>query len=133
MALATSSDQPVSRVSLERPLSGPALSFDLPFETALLREEPEWAARGHNARTLAKYPDTRIVLAVMKRGVRIYTHETDERMTIHLLGGRIRVWLPYGESIEVGAGNLATLDRAVAHEIEAVEEAAFLLTVTWTR
>lgn len=31
----------------------------------------------------------------------------------------------------VGKGGFAVLDRAVAHELEALEDSAFLLTFTW--
>jgi hypothetical protein len=33
----------------------------------------------------------------------------------------------------VGEGGLGVLDRGLAHELEALEDCAFLLTVTWAR
>ena len=132
MTVATSTEQSLSRISLERPLAGPCLTFDLPYELARLRSEDTYLRTGHNARTLAKYPDTRIVLAVLRAGSRMRTHETDERLVVRPLLGRVRLWLPFGEeNEEVDAGGLAVFDRAMSHEIEALEDSAFLLTVTW--
>lgn len=123
----------LSRISLERPLEGPCLTFDLPHELARLQVEETYQRTGHNARTLAKYADTRIVLTALRRGARVKTHETDERIAIQCLVGRVRLWLPYGTSEEVGEGGLGVLDRGLAHELEALEDCAFLLTVTWAR
>jgi quercetin dioxygenase-like cupin family protein len=120
-----------SRPSLERPLSGALLSLDLPFEVARLRAESPWEEHGQNARTLAKFPDLRVVLTVGKAKTRIPTHETSERITLQILHGRVRVWLPHGENEEVGEGCLVALDRGMAHEIEVLEECAFLMTITW--
>ena len=119
------------RVSLERPLAGPHLSFDLAGEVARLRTEPIFKADGHDARTLVKYPDVRVVLTVTKPGVRMRTHETDERITIHCISGRVRLHLPDGDRVDVEGGHLLALDRAMAHEVEALEESAFLLCVSW--
>ncbi len=122
-----------SRVSLERPLEGPCLTFDLPHELARLQTEDTYARTGHNARTLAKYPDTRVVLTALKAASRVRTHETDERIAIQVMVGRVRLWLPFGTKEEIGEGGFAVLDRGIAHELEAVEDSAFLLTVTWPR
>lgn len=120
-----------SRVSLERPLEGPCLTFDLPRELAQLRAEDTYTRTGHNARTLAKYPDTRVVLTALKAGSKVRTHETDERIAVQVMIGRVRLWLPFGTKEDVGEGGFAVLDRAVSHELEALEDSAFLLTVTW--
>ena len=122
---------PGSRVSLERPLAGPHLSFDVAAEIARLRAEPIFEADGHDARTLVKYPDLRIVLTVAKPGTRMRTHETDERITIHCISGRVRLHLPDGGHVDVAGGHLLALDKAMAHEVEALAESAFLLCLSW--
>ncbi len=123
--------RPPSRVSLERPLAGPHLSFDLAGEVTRLKGERIFRAEGHDARTLVKYPDVRIVLAVARPGARMRTHETDERITIHCISGRVRLHLPDGGSVDVGGGHLLALDKAMAHEVEALQESAFLLCLSW--
>jgi quercetin dioxygenase-like cupin family protein len=116
------------RFSLERPLEGSHLSFDLPAEIDRLRRERPWKEGGHNAITLAKYSDLRLVLAVLRSGMHMVTHEPDERIALQLLSGRLRVRTGT-QAVELHAGELLTLDRTTAHEIEALEDAGFLLTV----
>ncbi|HMA47830.1 MAG TPA: hypothetical protein VKP11_11665 [Frankiaceae bacterium] len=120
-----------ARVSLERPLAGPHLSFDLSQEIGRLRREPIFGVLGHDARTLVKYPDLRLVLTVARRGIRMRTHETDERLTIQCMSGHMRVHLPDGGRVDVTGGQLLALDRAMAHELEMLDESAFLLCLSW--
>lgn len=118
------------RVSLARPLAQASMVFDLEAELAALRRESAWHRNGHNARTLAKYADLRIVLAAAQRGVSMKTHEPNERIAVQVLRGHVR----FGAGdrvIDVREGQLVTLDKSTAHGIEAVEESAFLLHVSW--
>lgn len=131
MPATTPTAQSLSRISLERPLAGPCLAFDLPFEVARLRAEDTYLRTGHNGRTLAKFPDTRVVLTVLRAGSRMRTHETGERLAVQPVIGRIRLWLPYGGNEDLGSGGLAVLDREMSHEVEALDDCAFLLTVSW--
>jgi quercetin dioxygenase-like cupin family protein len=118
------------RESLARPLADPAMTFDLDAELEALRGESAWEKNRHNARTLAKYADLRIVLATAKAGVRMKAHEPNERIAVHVLRGHVRL-LAGDDEIEVRAGQLAALDKALVHDIEAVEESAFLIHVSW--
>jgi quercetin dioxygenase-like cupin family protein len=118
------------RVSLERPLAGPSMVFDLREETEMLRRESAWRRNRHNARTLAKYADLRVVLTVAQAGVRMKAHEPNERIAVHVLRGHVRL-MAGDRVIDVREGQLAALDKALAHEIDAVEESAFLLHVSW--
>ncbi len=118
------------RVSLERSLSGPCLDFDLEADLARLRGEDAYRRNGHNARTLAKYPDVRIVLGCARAGTRISIREPNERLTIQCLSGLVRVDAG-GKAVDLAAGHLAVADKAMAHDIEAVTDSAFLLSVSW--
>jgi hypothetical protein len=115
----------------ERALSAPTLAFDLEAELAALRKEPEWKAKGQNARTLAKYPDTRIVLEVMRKGTRFSPNGPAERLTVQCLSGRVRVHHPDRRTTDVRAGGLCTVDRFMVTEVEAMADSSCLLTVSW--
>jgi len=104
---------------------------DLAAEQSQLRDEEQWRTMGRNAMTLVKYPDMRIVLEVMRPGARIEQHRTEGRIAIQMLSGRIRLKIG-DEVVELPAGRLLTLDRMVPHDVEAIEESAFLLWVSWT-
>ena len=120
------------RFSLERPLDGPHLAFDLAAESDRLRREAPWKAAGHNAITLAKYPDLRLVLAVLRAGVHMAAHDPEDRLAVQLLSGRLRVQAG-GRRVDLAAGQLLAIDRSRAHDIEAVEDSAFLITVAHGR
>lgn len=130
MANVLSSSTFGERFAQERALDGPHLSFDLGAEVDRLKREGPWRARGHNAITLAKYPDLRFVLMVLKPGARMSTHEPDERVSLQILSGRVRMGVG-GRQLELGPGQLLAMDRAQAHQVEALEECALLLTLSW--
>jgi len=68
------------------------------------------------------------VLVLMKANTQMKEHHADARISIHTLQGRIRVHLP-DQKIELPAGELMALDHGVPHDVEAVEESAFLITI----
>jgi quercetin dioxygenase-like cupin family protein len=107
------------------------LEFDLTREVDQLRREPGWAS-GHNARTLVKYDDFRVVLMALKTGMKIPGHQTEGRISIHTVAGHIHV-RAQGRTFDLSVGSLLALDRGVPHDVEALEESAFVLTIAWPR
>ena len=103
--------------------------FDLAAEIHRLKAETTWST-GQNARTLVKHDDFRVVLTALKAGARIPEHRTAGRISIHALSGQIQVKAS-GRTFRLRAGGLLALDRSVPHEVEALEESAFLLTIAW--
>lgn len=110
-------------------LAEPYLEFDLARELEQLRHETAWET-GRNAKTLAKYEDLRIVLMALKSQARIALHRSEGRISIHATAGRIRVKAA-GRTFDLRAGSVLALDRGLPHEVEALEESAFLLTIAW--
>jgi len=113
-------------------LTGPLLQFDLAAETEQLRQEDAWTTRLRNAKTLVKYPDLRIVLIAMKSGTRMEGHKADGSISIQALAGKLRLHLP-DQAVEIPAGRLLTLQRALPHDVDALEDSSFLLTISWPR
>lgn len=110
------------------------LRFDLTQELELLRREGSWEREtGRSSKTLAKYPDFRIVLVCMKAGSHMNDHRAEARISIHALEGKILLHVPDQNPIELSAGQLMTLDCAVHHDVEAFPESAFLLTIAWSK
>jgi quercetin dioxygenase-like cupin family protein len=109
------------------PLAAPFLEFDLTTETAHLHSEPTWPT-GQNARTLVKYDDFRVVLVALQVQARMAEHQTEGRISVHLLSGHIRLNAS-GRTFDLRPGSLLALDQGVPHGIEALEESAFLLTI----
>ena len=111
-------------------LAAPLLTFDLDAETEQLRREEAWQREDHNAITLVKESDFRVVLVAIKAGGKLREHHAPGRIAIQAISGYLRLHLP-DETVELPAGHLLTLDRHMTHEVEAVEESTFLLTIAW--
>ena len=111
------------------PLQSPILSFDLNEEIKRLREEDAWQA-GRNSKTLVKHPDFRVVLTVLKSGTRLQEHKAAGRISVQAVAGRIRMHVQ-DEVFDLPAGHLLVLERALPHDVEALEDSAFLLTIAW--
>lgn len=114
-------------------LAATSLKFNLEEEIRQLQAEPRWQA-GHTAKTIAKYPDFRVVLVVMKAGAQLARHRTAGRISIQACRGSMRVLFSgafESETVDMTAGDLFMLDREVEHDLEAVTDCAFLLTIAW--
>jgi len=108
-------------------MAAPYFEFDVARELEQLRREGEWPS-GHNAKTLVKYDGLRIVLMALKPDSRIPVHHTMGQISIHTIAGHIKVHAQ-GRTFELRSGGLLALDRGLHHDVEAVAESAFLLTI----
>ncbi len=95
-----------------------------------LRAEDAYAREGHTARTLVRESDVRIVLVVMKAGARIAEHHANETAVVQALTGHVRLRLP-DKTADLPAGRLLALDPGLQHDVEAIVDSAFLLTLGW--
>jgi len=114
-------------------LAEPLLQFDLLEELRQLRHEDSWQRQtGRSSKTLAKYPNLRIILVLMKANTQMNEHRADGRVSIHALMGKICIHLPE-QKVNLAAGQLLVLDCGMVHNVEALEESAFLLTISWSK
>jgi len=103
--------------------------FDLKQEMADSERKKPWES-GHYAKTLFKKSDFRIVLISMERAATIKEHHADGTISVQVLKGSIRFTVE-GDARDLRPGNVLTLGASIKHELEALEESAFLLTVSW--
>src|ERR1700686_5304394 len=121
----------VGHQSIDGTLSGSGLQFDLASELDQLHQDESWLhPTGRSSKTLVKHPDLRIVLIAMKANTRMHEHTAAGRISVHSLNGHIRLHLP-GRAVDLPAGRLLALDQCVPHDVEATEDSAFLLTLSW--
>lgn len=113
------------------PIALPFLEYDLASELRELQEEPSWR-NGQNARTLVKYDDFRVVLMALKLNMCIPGHKASGRISIHMISGHIRVHA-LERTFDLLQGGLLALDKAVPHNLQALEDSTFLLTIAWPR
>jgi quercetin dioxygenase-like cupin family protein len=79
-----------------------------------------------------KQPDFRIVLIALKKGGHLEEHKADARISIQTISGHIRLRI-LEQSVDLPAGQLLALDRGLRHDVEAIEESSFLLTISWPK
>jgi quercetin dioxygenase-like cupin family protein len=108
-------------------MAAPYLEFDVASELQQLHREAGWQS-GQNAKTLVKYDGLRIVLIALKAGSRIPEHHTEGQISIQTVVGHIQV-RAQGRTFELRSGGLLALDQGLPHDVDAVEESAFLLTI----
>jgi len=121
----------VGHESIDGTLSGSVLQFNLASELDQLHRDESWLhPTGRSSKTLVKYPDLRIVLIAMKANTRMHEHTAPGRISVHSLNGHIRIHLPE-QVVDLPVGHLLALDQCVPHDVEALEDSAFLLTLSW--
>jgi quercetin dioxygenase-like cupin family protein len=101
--------------------------LDIDKEIEELHCSPDWKG-GLARKMLVRYPDLQIMLRAMKANTRIPEHHNPGRISVQTLRGHIRMHAD-GKLFDLPEGKVLILDRAVTHDVEAVEESAFLLTV----
>ena len=129
----TSRQRPAGETSgsAQRPpqrLALPTLSFDLQREQEQLRQEASYRGGDRNAKTLVKESGLRVVLTVMRSGARLQEHKTAGPLSVQTLAGHIRLHA-LQDTFDLPVGHVVILDGNISHDIEAVEESAFLLTI----
>ena len=119
--------------SHRRPHSPPQadsyVEIDLLAEFHRLKAESTWST-GQNARTLIKYDNLRVVLMALQARAHIPEHQTDGRLSVHVLSGHIQVRAT-GRTFNLREGGLLALDHGMRHDVMALEESAVLLTIAW--
>jgi quercetin dioxygenase-like cupin family protein len=111
------------------PAAMPYLEFDLVRELQQLQQEAGWM-NGQNAKTLVKYDDLRIVLIGLRTSAHMPEHKALGRITIQMISGHIRLHA-LKRTFDLVTGSLLTLDKEVIHDLQALEDSAFLLTIAW--
>jgi quercetin dioxygenase-like cupin family protein len=125
--------EPVDHQPHRRPhspsLAEPFMEFDLDSEVHRLKAETTWST-GQNARTLVKYDDLRVVLIALQRDARLPEHQTEGRVSVHVISGHVQVRAS-GRTFNLRTGGLLALDTAIRHDVTAVDESTILLTIAW--
>ena len=112
----------------ERVTSGPAIAFTISEEIERLRNEPEWVSGKRNSITVVKSSSLSIVLIAIPRGANLCGHQVEGPITLQVVSGTIQFGIA-GEPRKLTAGSVIALDKAIPHDIEALEDSDLLLTI----
>ena len=127
---ATMADDAVTSGTDSRPardLRAPQ-AIDLMAEANSLWEEPTWADRDRNSRTIATAPGMRVTLTALRAGAELGSEGNDDSIAVHVLRGRVRFEIDDGDA-DLAAGSLATMADPGRWRLTADEDALLLLTV----
>ena len=116
-------------VRIPEPIGGPFQEVQFSEEIERLWREPEWQG-GRNSKTIAKHPDLRIVLTALKANECIHEHRTAGSISVQTLTGHIRMHAP-GRTFDLPAGRMLALEQGLPHDIQALKDSAYLLTIAW--
>lgn len=114
--------------SIQRPLAGDVLVFELDEERLRTDDPAAVERRGPSGRTLLKDGPLRVTLIVLGPGGSIAEHQAEGPITVQPLSGRIR-FTAAGREHHLGPGQLLSTGARVRHAVASDEGAAFLLTV----
>jgi quercetin dioxygenase-like cupin family protein len=103
--------------------------FDLAHEMAEFEHHKPWPS-GIHSRTLFKKKDFRVVLICMEAAAAIREHHADGTSSVQVLKGDIR-YKTQEQVYDLKTGSLLTLGASIKHDVEAIGESAFLLTISW--
>jgi hypothetical protein len=114
-----------------RPIRDPVL-VDLEREAASLLDEPEWADRDRNSRTVATTDRMRLTLTALRAGAELGNRESDDTLAVQALRGDVRVTID-GVDVDLHAWQLATIENPSDWTLRATSDAVILLTVALAR
>src|SRR5579859_6452265 len=112
----------------DRVLTGPAITFSIDDEINRLKQEPEWLSGSRNSVTLVKTSNLSLVLTAIRKNASLCGHEVHGPITLQVLSGTI-VFGVSNKPSTLKAGAVIVLDKAIPHDIQAVEDSELLLTI----
>lgn len=117
--------------SEHRALDLPLMSFATEREIEKLKASAQWQRESRAALTLVKTHAVTIVLVALHAGAVLKEHHAEGPITVAVLEGAIR-FKTSGDERVLRRGALLALGSAIQHEVEALEDSAFVLTVNQT-
>ncbi|MEO7027788.1 MAG: cupin domain-containing protein [Acidobacteriaceae bacterium] len=103
--------------------------FDLAQEMKDAESKKPWPM-GRTATTLFKKSDFRMVLMSMEKGSILKEHHADGTISVQVLKGAVR-FTAQGKGNSLVPNSVLTLGASIKHQVEALEDSAFLLTIAW--
>lgn len=112
----------------DRILDAPLVTMDLVMYMQQIREEQAWKEGDRNAITIFKTGGMTIVLVALHAGAALTRHTANGIISVQVLEGQIS-FKTDDQSVSLDKGQVLTLHEGIAHSVEAISEAVFLLTV----
>jgi len=111
-----------------RTLKTPMLNFSIDKEIARLKNETAWINGDRNAVTLQKNSNLRVVLISLHKGATLHEHKVEGPLTLFVLSGKMN-FIAGEEKVILEGNEFIVLEKAVPHDVEALEDTTFILTI----
>jgi quercetin dioxygenase-like cupin family protein len=85
-------------------------------------------ATDRHTKVLVKVDDFKLVMISLNKGAHIHEHKAPGRILVQTLKGHIQFKLPT-ETLEMPKGSLITVEPHVPHDVTALENSVFLLSI----
>jgi len=121
-------DNTKQRPAGARVLDAPLVQIDLPKYIKEIKTEEAWQKADRNAITIYKTEDLTLVLVAMHEGAEMKPHSTNGILILQLIEGKI-TFGANEHQVEVAPQQMLTLHENLTHNVKAVKESVFLLTV----
>ena len=115
----------------DRLIDAPLVSMQLPEFIKQIKSEATWENSDRNALTVYKTNGMRIVLIALHEEAVIKRHTAEGIISVQILEGEI-VFSTDEQSVVMKQGDLIALHKGLPHEVKAIKESVFLLTLTTT-
>ena len=114
-----------------RLMDAPLVSMDIPEFIKQLKSEATWENSDRNAITVFKTNGMRIVLIALHEDAILKKHTADGIISVQVLEGEI-IFSTDGQSVLIKKGQMIALHKELPHNVKAIKESVFLLTLTTT-
>jgi quercetin dioxygenase-like cupin family protein len=111
-----------------RALEAQVLTFSVDKKIAQLKKETEWINGDRNAVTLQKNSNLRVVLIALHKGATLHEHTVDGPITLFVVSGKIK-FVCGNKEVNVESNGLIVLEKITSHDVEALEDTTFILTI----
>ncbi len=118
----------VAQLEEQCPVKAAIAEFSISNLSKQLKSENAWHSKKRNSVTVFKSDDLHILLVAMHAVTRMPGHKVDVPLTIQALEGRIKV-ITKKQTLALEKGSLIILESGISHDIEAIKESVFLLTL----
>lgn len=116
----------------DRPEAGPFVHSRLHEEVERLKTEPTWHDGDRNSITLTRRSGLTLVLTILRAGAVLREHRAPTAATLHVISGRLIVRVG-DRLLELGPGEVVTMEPRLTHAAEARSDTALLLTLAEAR
>ena len=121
-------EKPRTAEAKARLLDPALLSFEADRQLQSLKEESGWMNGDRNAITMVKTDKLRVTLLALRKGASMHEHQVKGPITLFVLEGTIR-FVVGKDACTLAQQGFLSLDKAIPHDVEALTDAAFVLTI----